>query len=164
MPAGHPAHLVRGIVREELDLGTVLSAYTEPRGFPLIRLLRLMQASSVSVTTPEGRSATNFTRHLSFVTGSPSSREPKSYPDRAAPKTQHGPLLQDVEMFLGDPLAPVLEHEDTDAGHGRVETRRARVCTDVAWLAARQWPGLAAIGRVDRTRTCKRTGATTTDC
>ncbi len=34
VPAGHPAHLVRDIVREELDLGAVLSAYTEARGFP----------------------------------------------------------------------------------------------------------------------------------
>ena len=44
-----------------------------------------------------------------------------------------------------------------------METRRARVSTDIAWLAAHQWPGLAAIGRVDRTRICKRTGATTTE-
>lgn len=34
VPAGHPAHLVRDIVREELDLGAILSAYTEVRGFP----------------------------------------------------------------------------------------------------------------------------------
>ncbi len=34
VPAGHPAHLVRDIVREELDLGPILSAYTEARGFP----------------------------------------------------------------------------------------------------------------------------------
>jgi len=78
-------------------------------------------------------------------------------------KGNQATLLQDVETFLGDPLAPVLEHEDTDAGHGRIETRRARVCTDIAWLSAHQWPGLAAIGRVDRTRICKRTGATTTE-
>ena len=71
-------------------------------------------------------------------------------------------LLDDVRTFLDDPAAPVLEHEETDAGHGRVETRAARVCTDIAWLAAHQWPGLAAIGRVDRTRICKRTSATTT--
>ncbi len=71
-------------------------------------------------------------------------------------------LRDDVRTFLGDPAALVLEHKDTDAGHGRVETRRARVCTDVAWLA-HHWPGLAAIGRVDRTRICKRTGATTTE-
>ena len=34
VPAGHPAHLVRDIVREDLDLGAILSAYTEARGFP----------------------------------------------------------------------------------------------------------------------------------
>jgi len=72
-------------------------------------------------------------------------------------------LLGDVRTVLGDPLVPVLEHEETDAGHGRVETRAARVCTDVAGLAHHCWPGLAAIGRVDRTCTCKRTGAATTE-
>src|SRR5918995_1487964 len=30
----HPAHLIREIVREELDLGAILSTYEEPRGFP----------------------------------------------------------------------------------------------------------------------------------
>ena len=78
-------------------------------------------------------------------------------------KGNQGILLDDVRTFLGDPAVPVLEHEDTDAGHGRIETRSARVSTDIAWLAAHQWPGLAAIGRVDRTRICKRTGATTTE-
>ena len=34
VPAGRPAHLVRDIVREELDLGAILSAYIEARGFP----------------------------------------------------------------------------------------------------------------------------------
>jgi len=68
-----------------------------------------------------------------------------------------------VRTVLADPLVPVLEHEETNVGHGRVETRVARVCTDVAGLAHHCWPGLAAVGRVDRTRTCKRTGATTTE-
>lgn len=34
VPAAHPAHLVRDIVREELDLSAILSTYTEARGFP----------------------------------------------------------------------------------------------------------------------------------
>jgi transposase len=34
VPAGHAAHLVREIVREELDLGAILSTYEEPRGYP----------------------------------------------------------------------------------------------------------------------------------
>src|SRR5215213_3572883 len=34
VPAGHPAHLVRDIVAEELDLSPILAACTEPRGYP----------------------------------------------------------------------------------------------------------------------------------
>ena len=34
VPEGHPAHLVRDIVREELDLSAILAAYAEPRGYP----------------------------------------------------------------------------------------------------------------------------------
>ena len=72
-------------------------------------------------------------------------------------------MLDDVRTVFGDPLVPVLEHEETNVGHGRVETRAARVSTDVAVLAQHCWPGLAAVGRVDRTRICKRTGATMTE-
>jgi predicted transposase YbfD/YdcC len=40
-----------------------------------------------------------------------------------------------------------------DGDHGRIETRRAVVATDIAWLAERHaWPGLAAIGAVERER------------
>ncbi|MEX2036267.1 MAG: transposase, partial [Xanthobacteraceae bacterium] len=34
VPAGHLAHFVRETVREELDLGAILSAYQEERGYP----------------------------------------------------------------------------------------------------------------------------------
>jgi transposase len=34
VPAGHVAHFVRDTVREELDLGPILSAYAEERGYP----------------------------------------------------------------------------------------------------------------------------------
>ena len=34
VPEGHPAHLVRDLVAEELDLSIILAAYTEPRGHP----------------------------------------------------------------------------------------------------------------------------------
>jgi transposase len=34
VPAGHPAHLVRDIVAEELDLSAILSTYDELRGYP----------------------------------------------------------------------------------------------------------------------------------
>jgi transposase len=34
VPAGHPAHLIREIVREELELGAILATYEELRGYP----------------------------------------------------------------------------------------------------------------------------------
>src|SRR6201987_4650503 len=37
VPAGHAAHLVRDLVRDELDLSAILSVYTEMRGYPPYR-------------------------------------------------------------------------------------------------------------------------------
>ena len=34
VPEGHPAHFVRNVVRDELDLSGVLAAYEEGRGQP----------------------------------------------------------------------------------------------------------------------------------
>ena len=34
VPSGHPAHLVRDLVCEELDLSAIMAAYTEVRGYP----------------------------------------------------------------------------------------------------------------------------------
>jgi transposase len=34
VPAGHPAHLIRDLVSEELDLAAIMGAYTEVKGYP----------------------------------------------------------------------------------------------------------------------------------
>jgi hypothetical protein len=34
VPAGHPAHLVRDLVSEELDLSAIMGGYTEVKGYP----------------------------------------------------------------------------------------------------------------------------------
>jgi transposase len=34
VPAGHPAHLVRDLICEELDLSAIMGAYTEVKGYP----------------------------------------------------------------------------------------------------------------------------------
>ena len=47
-----------------------------------------------------------------------------------------------------DRAAPVV-----DADHGRIETRTATVSTDIAWLNKdHRWPGLAAVGKIERLR------------
>jgi predicted transposase YbfD/YdcC len=75
-------------------------------------------------------------------------------------KGNQGTLHADVSLFLDDPelaAAPTTTtHTTVDGDHGRIETRTATVSTDIAWLQANhQWPGLAAIGKIVRTRECK---------
>ena len=59
-----------------------------------------------------------------------------------------------MKLFLDDPVNRVSAAKPTvDAGHGRIETRTATVSTDIAWLQGiHQWPGLAAIAKVERVR------------
>lgn len=69
-------------------------------------------------------------------------------------------LHDDAALFLADPATPVALHLDVDGGHGRIDTRLARVTTDVDWLRDQHnWPGLAALGMVERVRET-RTGTT----
>ncbi len=78
-------------------------------------------------------------------------------------KGNQGTLHDDVRLFLDDPARPdAPTARSVDADHGRIETRDATVCTDIGWLQeAHRWPGLAAIGRVVRTR--ESAGKTTTE-
>ena len=69
-------------------------------------------------------------------------------------KGNQGTLYGDVMLFLDDPETGVTStHTTVDGDHGRIETRACTVSTDIGWLQqAHQWPGLAAIGKVIRTR------------
>jgi predicted transposase YbfD/YdcC len=69
-------------------------------------------------------------------------------------KGNQGTLHEDVILLLDDPACkaatavPVVE-----ADHGRIETRTATVSTEIGWLQKQhQWPGLKAIGKVQRKR------------
>ena len=63
-------------------------------------------------------------------------------------------LHRDVVLFLDDPASKTTKAEPVvDADHGRIETRAATVSTDVAWLEeTHRWPGLKAVGKVERIR------------
>jgi predicted transposase YbfD/YdcC len=69
-------------------------------------------------------------------------------------KANQGTLHNDVVLFLDDPASKAARAKPmVDADHGRIEKRTATVSTDIAWLAKNhQWPGLAAVGKVERTR------------
>jgi predicted transposase YbfD/YdcC len=69
-------------------------------------------------------------------------------------KSNQRALYDDVCLWLDDPATvPDDACETVDGDHGRIETRRALVAHDVAWLAeCHGFPGLAAVGRVTATR------------
>lgn len=69
-------------------------------------------------------------------------------------KGNQGTLHDDVRRFLDDPACGAKQSEPTvDGDHGRIETRTATVSTDIGWLQeTHHWPGLAAIGKVVRSR------------
>jgi predicted transposase YbfD/YdcC len=69
-------------------------------------------------------------------------------------KGNQGTLHDDVVLYLDDPASKAITAEPVvDADHGRIETRTATVSTDIAWLNKdHHWPGLAAVGKVERLR------------
>ena len=69
-------------------------------------------------------------------------------------KGNQGTLHDDVVLFLDDPASKAITAEPVvEADHGRIETRTATVATDIAWLNKdHHWPGLAAVGKVERLR------------
>ena len=69
-------------------------------------------------------------------------------------KGNHHALHADVIRFFAAPEhEKAATHSTLDKDHGRSETRTSLVSTDIERLQARyQWPGLAAIGKVVRTR------------
>jgi predicted transposase YbfD/YdcC len=69
-------------------------------------------------------------------------------------KGNQGTLHDDVRLFLDDPERPALpSHTTVEGDHGRIETRTSVVSSDIAWLQEHhRWPGLAAIGKITRTR------------
>jgi predicted transposase YbfD/YdcC len=69
-------------------------------------------------------------------------------------KGNQATLHADVSLFLEDSACTGTTTARTvDGDHGRVETRIATVSTDISWLQDQhEWPGLAAVGKVERIR------------
>lgn len=69
-------------------------------------------------------------------------------------KANQPDLLADARLLLDDPHAPPDSIANTvDGDHGRIETRRACVLSDIDHLAEEHgFPGLAAVARIEATR------------
>ncbi len=79
-------------------------------------------------------------------------------------KGNQGTLHDDVRRFLDDPASGAkVSAPAVDGDHGRIETRTATVSTDIGWLQeTHRWTGLAAIGKVVRSRETSEKTATET--
>jgi len=61
-------------------------------------------------------------------------------------KGNQGTLHDDVKTFFTSRLSPAVASISYDGEHGRIETRRVRATTDIAWLQERHdWQGLQSI-------------------
>ena len=69
-------------------------------------------------------------------------------------KRNHRSLHAEVSQLLSQPRYEGAEgHSTVDSSHGRVEKRTSFVCTEIEELQKRhRWPGLAAVGKVIRSR------------
>jgi predicted transposase YbfD/YdcC len=78
-------------------------------------------------------------------------------------KGNQGTLCAEVRTLLDAPGLPGQQAKETDAGHGRIEIREARLVTEIAGLQEQHdWPGLACVGKITATREDKATGAVQT--
>ncbi len=74
-------------------------------------------------------------------------------------KGNQGTLNEDVRLFLeteiAKPSSKAVEsrYEESDAGHGRIETRKCVVSSQIDWLEQKpQWAGLKTIAMIEETR------------
>ena len=68
-------------------------------------------------------------------------------------KGNHRALHAEVGRLLDQPKYEAADrHSTVDGNHGRLETRTSFVCTEVEALKHHRWPGLAAVGKVIRSR------------
>ena len=70
-------------------------------------------------------------------------------------KENHPTLYDDIKLWLddSDEKGHVRMHNTVEKDHGRIETRRTVVSTELGWLAQKkEWPGLQAVAMVESTR------------
>jgi len=74
-------------------------------------------------------------------------------------KGNQATLTEDVKLFVAEQKAvgfrdcAATTHQTVDGDHGRIETRKVTVITDIQWLAHRHdWPGLKSIAMVESIR------------
>jgi predicted transposase YbfD/YdcC len=120
------------------------------------RVLEMLSLEGSIVTTDARNCQRDIARQIIFQGGNYA----------LALKRNHSRLHADVRRHFDESYDPLAGHSMVDRDHGRVETRTSLVSTVIDRLQEQyRWPGLAAVGRVLRTRqtTAKAIRRTTTE-
>lgn len=69
-------------------------------------------------------------------------------------KENHKTLYSNTSAFFEDMHdQPISSHQTIDADHGRIETRKYWITSDIDWLQGKElWPGIKSIAMVESTR------------
>ena len=154
--ARSPVHLVQAFAAEaRLVLGQVK---VDDKSNEIAAMPRLLEMLAL-----ESRIVTADAMHTQRATAEAVTAKGGDYV--LALKANQGSLYEDVRLYLDDPAqADKLQScQHVDGDHGRIETRRATVCHESAWLREHHdWPGLAAIGKIEARRETARQTTTET--
>ena len=150
--ARSPVHLVQAFAaRARLVLGQVKVADKSNEIAAMPKLLEMLAL--------KGRIVTADAMHTQRAAAESITARGGDYV--LALKGNQASLHDDVRLYLDDPARAdeLRSCQQVDGDHGRIETRCATVCHEVAWLRERHdWPGLAAIGKIEaRRETARRT-------
>ena len=151
-----PVHLVQAFAAEaRLALGQVK---VDGKSNEIAAMPQLLEMPAL-----KGRIVTADAMHTQRATAEAVTARGGDYV--LALKANQGSLHEDVRLYLDDPARAdeLPSCQQVDGDHGRIETRRATVCHEVAWLQERHgWPGLAAFGKIEATRETPRQTKTET--
>jgi predicted transposase YbfD/YdcC len=140
-----PLHMVSAwACEQQLVLGQIATEAKSNEITAVAKLLKLLRLDGCTVTVD----ALNCQRAIAQQTVD----QQGDYV--MALKANQGSLHDDVRRFLDDPASQTTSAKPVvDGDHGRIETRTATVSTDIVWLQQQHdWPGLTAIGKMQRVR------------
>jgi predicted transposase YbfD/YdcC len=144
-------HLVNAWVADnDLIFGQVATAPMEGEYTAMAELVDLLELRGATVSIDAGGC------HVEIAQKIVDKKADYLLALKANQPTMHDEVVAffDDALKLGFGDAPHTLDESVDKGHGRLETRRTWVCSDVAWLSrGHRWPKLANIVLVEATRT-----------
>lgn len=155
-----PVHSVAAFASEQgVVLGQLAVEEKENEIVAIPRLLRLVDVRGATVTIDAMGCQTAIAKAVIDEGGDYLLQVKANHPTLCSHIAGFFKDAERTERAVDDPAPELHEATETDAGHGRVETRRCVLSRDLTWLdRAHEWERLSGIVKVERHRHDKNTG------